>query len=130
MSQETIISRLKSTVPVLTALNVRENVAFWVERLGFTKGIDTEGFASVRRDEIELFICAVDNQLIPDNTQAWVRVSGLELLHAEWAQRISINYGDASGPTMTPIEEQPWGRDFAVRDTAGNCVHFNEPPAR
>jgi hypothetical protein len=125
MSQETTL-RLKSAVPVLTALDVRANAAFWVEKLGFTKGIDTEDFASVRRDEIELFICAVDNQMIPDNTQAWVRVSGLSLLHTEWAQKISMHFSDASGPAMTMIELQPWGRDFAVRDVAGNCVHFNE----
>jgi hypothetical protein len=125
MSQEKTL-RLQSAVPVLTALDVATNATFWVEKLGFTKGIDTEGFASVRRDEIELFICAVNNQMIPDNTQAWVRVSGLTLLHAEWAKKISTHFSDASGPAMTMIESQPWGQDFAVRDVAGNCVHFNE----
>jgi hypothetical protein len=119
-------TRLKSAVPVLTALDVAAALSFWVEKMGFSGSLLDKGFAKIQRDEIELFICSVDSQLVPDNTQAWIRVSGLEQLREEWAQKISTNFCDPSGPAITEITQQPWGRDLAVRDVAGNCVHFNE----
>lgn len=117
--------RLRSAVPVLTALDVAAAAAFWTE-LGFAAELVQDDFAKLRRDDVQIFIAAVRDQVVPDNTQAWVRVSGLAALHAEWARTLSTDWCDASGPAMTPIVDQPWGPDFAVRDAAGNCVHFNE----
>jgi hypothetical protein len=128
MSQEITSPRFKSAVPVLTAMDVSATVNFWVDKLGFSGGIVSEGFAVIHRDEVEIFMTQVNDQLIPDNTQAWFRVSNLEALYEEWSKKISTNFGDTSGPAITPIKEEPWGREFAVRDTAGNCLHFSEAP--
>lgn len=120
------MAAMLSGVPVLTARDVAGTQDFWIEVLGFTEEFRTEEFGGVSRDEVEMFICSVDDQLIPDNTQAWLRVRGIDSLHAEWSSRVSSNYADPSQPAMTEIREVPWGREFGVRDPAGNLVHFSE----
>ncbi|MGM1691900.1 phleomycin/bleomycin binding protein Ble-Sh, partial [Bacillus cereus group sp. BceL183] len=111
-------------VPVLTARDVAGAVEFWTDRLGFSRDFVEDDFAGVVRDDVTLFISAVQDQVVPDNTLAWVWVRGLDELYAEWSEVVSTNFRDASGPAMTEIGEQPWGREFALRDPAGNCVHF------
>nr|5CJ3_A Chain A, Zbm binding protein [Streptomyces pilosus]5CJ3_B Chain B, Zbm binding protein [Streptomyces pilosus] len=117
---------LLSGVPVLAALDVSTTQKFWIEVLGFTEEFLTEDFGGVSRDGVELFICSVEDQVVPDNTQAWLRVRDIDALHAEWSARVSSDYADASHPAMTAIREVPWGREFGLRDPAGNLVHFSE----
>nr|AIW09265.1 GFP/zeocin fusion protein [Cloning vector pTcHS-Nluc/Orange-G/Zr] len=117
-------AKLTSAVPVLTARDVAGAVEFWTDRLGFSRDFVEDDFAGVVRDDVTLFISAVQDQVVPDNTLAWVWVRGLDELYAEWSEVVSTNFRDASGPAMTEIGEQPWGREFALRDPAGNCVHF------
>lgn len=124
-----IQARLRTAIPVLTAVDVATATSFWVDTLGFSGGLVDPQFAIVRRDDIELFLTTVETQLIPDNTQAWIRVSDLESLHQEWAGKVPAHFRETSGAAMTPIQSQPWGREFALRDPAGNCVHFSEIPA-
>nr|ANZ03366.1 BleR-mCherry [Cloning vector Ble-mCherry] len=118
------MAKLTSAVPVLTARDVAGAVEFWTDRLGFSRDFVEDDFAGVVRDDVTLFISAVQDQVVPDNTLAWVWVRGLDELYAEWSEVVSTNFRDASGPAMTEIGEQPWGREFALRDPAGNCVHF------
>ena len=42
--------------PVLTALDVRADVAFWTS-LGFAVGYEDDDFATLTRDGVDLFIC-------------------------------------------------------------------------
>lgn len=118
------MSGLISAVPVLVALDVPRTKSFWVDVLGFEEDFEVEDFAGISRDDVEIFICSVDDQLVPDNTQAWVRCANLDSLHAEWAAHLSLDYSDVSGPAMTQIREVPWGREFGLRDPGGNLVHF------
>ncbi|MFJ6808469.1 bleomycin resistance protein [Streptomyces anulatus] len=120
------MAALVSGVPVLTALDVPATQRFWTEVLGFTEDFRSGEFGGVSRDGVELFICSVEDQVVPDNTQAWVRVRDVDALHAEWSARVSPDYADPGHPAMTPIGEVPWGREFGVRDPAGNLVHFSE----
>ncbi|MFF9118724.1 bleomycin resistance protein [Streptomyces massasporeus] len=116
---------LVSGIPVLTALDVPATQRFWTEVLGFDEEFATEEFGGVSRDGVELFICSVDEQVVPDNTQAWVRVRDIDALHAEWSARVSQDYADPSHPAITALAEVPWGREFGLRDPAGNLVHFS-----
>lgn len=118
------MTRLIGAVPVLTAVDVATDSAFWVERLGFTGGLVDDGFARLRRDDIEIFIAAVSDQVVPDNTMAWLRVTDLDGLHAEWSRLVPADRSE-DGTVVTPISERPWGREFVVIDPAGNCVHVS-----
>lgn len=118
------MGKLTGAVPVLTALDVPGTVEFWTTKLGFSLDFAQDDFASVVRDDVTLFISQVADQVVPDNTLAWVYVRRLDDLYAEWAKVVSTDFADSSGPALTGITDQPWGRDFALRDPAGNCVHF------
>ncbi|MEU5127904.1 bleomycin binding protein BLMA [Streptomyces mobaraensis NBRC 13819 = DSM 40847] len=111
-------------VPVLTAVDVPANVSFWVDTLGFEKDFGDRDFAGVRRGDVRLHISRTEHQIVADNTSAWIEVTDPDALHEEWARAVSTDYADTSGPAMTPVGESPAGREFAVRDPAGNCVHF------
>ncbi|MDW5324879.1 VOC family protein [Plantactinospora sp. KLBMP9567] len=115
---------LLHAIPVLAARDVPADVAFWVNTLGFGLLFSVDGFAGVARDGVQLYISAVDDQAVADGTQAWIGVADLDGLHAEWTVGVPGSFADPSGPAMTEISDRPWGREFAVRDRAGNCVHF------
>jgi hypothetical protein len=123
----TCMPTITQGVPVLTAVDVQANAAFWVDRLGFAGGVVADGFAIVRRDDVEVFMASVQDQLVPDNTMAWLRVRGLDALHASWSGQVPGERGPNG--MITPITEQPWGKEFVVIDPAGNCVHFAEAGA-
>ncbi len=116
--------KFTGAIPVLTAVDVPAGVAFWVGTLGFEEDFADDGFAGIHRGDVQLFISRTEHQLVADNTSAWVEVLGLDELHAQWSRVLSTDYADASGPAMTAVTDTPWGREFAVRDPAGNCVHF------
>lgn len=118
------MAKLTGAVPVLTARNVSETADFWTKKLGFTQEFAEKDFAGVVRDDVTLYISWVEDQVVADNTQAWVSVRGLEKIYAEWAAVVSTDFSRVPGPAMTEISDRPWGREFAVRDPAGNCVHF------
>ncbi|GIJ21045.1 bleomycin resistance protein [Micromonospora lutea] len=120
--------QLLSAIPVLAARDVAANTAFWVNVMGFTLTFSVDGFAGVARDDIKLYIGQVDDQRIADNTQAWLIAADIDALFEELSVVLSTDYEDASQPAMTAITDRPWGREFAVRDQAGNCVHIVAGP--
>jgi hypothetical protein len=76
----------------------------------------------VRRDGVEVFISSVEDQVVPDNAMAWLRVDDVEDLRAQWSGRMPADRA-VDGTLITAISDQPWGREFVVIDPAGNCVH-------
>lgn len=121
------MARMRRAVPVLAAVDVEKNARFWIDRLGFEGGVVADGFAIVRRDDIEVFISSVSDQIVPDNTMAWLRTDDIEALHADWSSRVPTDRS-VDGTLITPITDQPWGREFVVIDPAGNCVHVTPAP--
>lgn len=112
---------LKNAVPVLTAVDFPAAVAFWRDVLGFA-GTDHGQFATLHRDGVDLFISAVDNQVIPDNTMIWIRTDDLSGLYADWSARIAAS--EYAGKTrVVGIQQQPWGEEFVIVDPVGNCIH-------
>jgi catechol 2,3-dioxygenase-like lactoylglutathione lyase family enzyme len=116
-----VVTTLKNAVPVLAAVDFPAAVAFWRDVLGFA-GTDHGQFATLRRDDVDLFIGGVDNQVIPDNTMAWIRTGDVKALYDEWSARIAASpFADKT--RVVAIQEQPWGAEFVIVDPAGNCVH-------
>lgn len=115
---------LTQAVPVLTAVDVEAAARFWGD-LGFEGGVVADGFAILRRDDVELFVSSVTDQVVPDNTMAWLRVRGLDELHADWSRHLPTDR-TVNGTVITPLSDQPWGREFVVVDVAGNCVHLTQ----
>lgn len=123
------MSEMLGAIPVLAAVDMKANVDFWVEALGFTREFETDGFAGLTRDAARVYVSSTPDQLVPDNTMAWVMVRDLDALHAEWAERVPPEDATHPKPAMTPPHDTPWGsREVTVRDPAGNCVHFVDIP--
>lgn len=118
--------RLSMAIPVLTTEDVRATLAWWVGTLGFEEDFAEEDFAGMRRDDVTMYLCHHELRGELNGTQAWVIVTGVDELYAEWSKVVSTDYSDISGPALTGISDQPWGREFALRDPSGNCVHFAE----
>ena len=57
------MAKLTSAVPVLTARDVAGAVEFWTDRLGFSRDFVEDDFAGVVRDDVTLFISAVQDQV-------------------------------------------------------------------
>ena len=57
------------------------------------------------------------------NTMAWLCVRGPDEFHADRSRRLRADR-TVDGTVITPVADQPWGREFIVIDVAGNCDHF------
>jgi catechol 2,3-dioxygenase-like lactoylglutathione lyase family enzyme len=121
--------RLTRTMPVLAAADVLADADFWARVLGFEYAYRHEQLSIVKRDSVQLAIAPVPEAIVAERTQAWVRVRGVESLHADWRRRVRLDEGAGTHPSITLVTAQPWGsRQFTLRDWAGNRVHFAEDP--
>lgn len=109
---------LWATVPVLASLNLEETESFYLERLGFQRGLRADDYLIVARDgcEIHFWLCA--DRRIAQNTSCYVRGDTLAL-HDEFVSR---------GLALEPPQERTWGmRELYVIDPHGNLLKFGEP---
>lgn len=116
--------KFQYAVPTLGAVDVKRAKKFWVKKLGFKEEFGDSQFAGIRSDDVGLFITRVDDPSAPHNIMAWIIVDDVAELHKQWSAVLSTDYAGTDGPAMTGVGDSPMGREFAVRDTEGNCVHF------
>lgn len=110
----------KSAVPILYAQDIGRSVAFYEEKLGFTRAGIYPDYAVLRRDGIEIHLAKCDDRHVIENTQCRVNLAGIDELYAE-CQRHGIVHPNG------PLKTQPWGlREFAVLDFDGNLIKFAE----
>lgn len=122
---------LLAATPALPVRNTADAVAFYRDRLGFEARHVEDGFAIVRRDDIEIHLWAANKPGSPGaephlagTASCRVRVRGLRVL-----------YGELRGQGVVHPNghwaSQPWGDDdFTVLDLDGNAIAFFEPTAR
>ncbi len=118
------MTKLINAVPVLAAVDFPAAVEFWREVLGF-EGTVHGNFATLSRDGVDLFLGEVEEQLIPDNTMAWIRTDDVPGMHTDWSTRIAESRF-ADRIRLADPQQRPWGTEFAIVDPAGNCVHVAE----
>jgi len=114
--------RLTRAVPVLAALDLDGQVAFYRDKLGFALGHVYPDFryAVMKRDDIELHFYGCDDRHIAENTSCYLRVSAIAALWSEYRKR---------GVDVRPLETKPWGMmEFEVIDPDGNLLRFGESP--
>ncbi len=112
--------------PEMPAADLREAIAYYVERLGFelASAVPDGEYAIVERDGVAIHLfrdCSPDGARLHSGVAAHVFVEEIEALYAELAAR---------GAQITQaIERKPWGnRDFRVRDLSENELKFTETP--
>ena len=120
-------TRVLDVNPVIPAKNIAESLAFYREKLGFTKVFDDAGgveesinYAGVARDGLCLHL----QSTVPGQSDATplirIRVENIEPLYEEYVAKGVIS---ANGH----LEEKPWGsKDFGLYDPNGAALVFYE----
>jgi len=118
---------IKRAVPQFLVGNLRDAIAFYEERLGFTTDfVYGDFYASVSRDGAPIHLkCAPRlegeraHRKSGEHLDAYVDVSGVRVLHDELVGR--------GAPIIKPLEDRPWGTvDFYVEDSDGYILCFSE----
>jgi catechol 2,3-dioxygenase-like lactoylglutathione lyase family enzyme len=118
---------IATAAPQFLVANLDESLAFYEQRLGFSRDFIHEDFyASVSRDGATIHLkCAPKleadraHRLAGEHLDAFLSVSGVTELHEELVAR--------GAPITRPLERRPWGtRDFYVVDPDGYILCFSE----
>jgi catechol 2,3-dioxygenase-like lactoylglutathione lyase family enzyme len=131
--------KLSTTVPALPVQNVREAVAFYQRRLGFSVSYADDRFARLIRDEAEVHLWAADDQswrhrenlaeepvrsgaesFIAGTASCRIAVDDVDGLYSELAAAAVLHPKDPGSAVDTA-----WGtREFAALDNEGNLLTF------
>lgn len=112
------MAQIKSTIPVLASLDLAESVAFYTDRLGFTKLSQYEDYAIVARDGAEIHFWACEDRDVAESTSCYIRVADTQQLYEEFVE----NGVSAQEPVV-----RPWGmKELYVIDPHGNLLKFGE----
>ncbi len=115
-----MVKLLKAT-PVLPALNIKETVYFYEQKLGFVVRHQEDEYGIIVRDDVEIHFWKCADKKIPENSSCRVTVEGEDVIYRQ-AKQEAIVHSNAE------IETKPWGmREFAIIDLNGNLVWFLEP---
>ena len=114
--------RLLAAIPWIACRSVRETIAFYETKLGFTTEWtwgDPPTDAGVRRGDARMYLFANPDLAgrIGDSEITLV-VDDVDALYAEHRER--------GAPIAMTIRDEPWGsREYHVRDPAGYLLRFS-----
>jgi uncharacterized glyoxalase superfamily protein PhnB len=115
---------IKCATPMLTVPDIESAVKFYRDTLGFTGGNQTDGWAVVERDGVEVMF-ALPNPHMPVFTGAqftgslyFQMDSGVDDLWAALKDKVTVVYA---------LETFDYGmREFGIRDNNGYVLQFGE----
>lgn len=130
--------RLLQAIPALPAGDVAKSAAFYRDVLGFTLFHHGTGFASLRRDMVEIHLWEANDRRWEERAAQPPIVFGAESFIAGTAScRVMVEDVDALHAELQPrgvlhpnaqLHNQPWGsREFGVCDPDNNLITFYEP---
>ncbi|HUC43633.1 MAG TPA: VOC family protein [Candidatus Sulfotelmatobacter sp.] len=107
-------------IPVLPALDLEATLAFYEANLGFRRHIESEDYAGVERDGIQIHFRLCADPSLPKGSSCRINVSGVDHFYARCEPAGVVPPGGG-------LEAKPWGfREFSVVDPSGNQVVFAE----
>jgi catechol 2,3-dioxygenase-like lactoylglutathione lyase family enzyme len=119
-----VVPELKNVRSVLAVNDLKQSVAFYREKLGFTVDFEVDGWSFLSRGQFRLMLghCpdAVPVRQINDHSWfAYVIVDAIDDLHREFRDRGVAPLRDA--------EDKPWGlREFVVTTPDGHRIAFGQ----
>ena len=109
---------VSSTMLVPAGANLADELAFYVDKLGFSIVWQIETMAGVRRGNVTFNLIVSNEPRWSENASCGIAVMGVDALHDEYTRR-----GVAPGA----LEMKPWGRrEFHVITPSGVCFQFHE----
>ena len=117
MNNGTFVKNLNRVVPILEVSNFKASMDYYQNKLGFRKNWEVDGFGSVSRDQVELFLSCNPNGNF--GCAVYVDVRNIKTLYAELLQR-------GADITMEP-RKQEWGAvEVFVEDPDGHSIRFSQ----
>jgi len=111
-------NRFEKAVPILAVRNMAAAIGYYVDKLGFEKKWewgDPPDFASVRRDQVDLFL-SVEPQGGP-RTWMSIFVQDVDALYETYKKTGAI--------IRKPPADYPWGvREMTIEDLDGHCLRM------
>ena len=113
-------SKLLLGIPVLPSLDIGRTLVFYESKLGFKRHIESDDYAGVERDGVQIHFWLCRDAEIPANSSCRINVSGVDALHAACAAEGIVHEKGGLAP-------KPWGfREFSVVDPDRNLVVLAE----
>ena len=107
-------------IPVLPALDLEATLAFFESKLGFRRHIESEDYAGVERDGIQIHFWLCADPATPAGSSCRINVSDVDHFYARCEPAGIVH-------PKGHLEAKPWGfREFSVVDPSGNLVVFAE----
>jgi hypothetical protein len=117
MSEKRTAQNLSKAVPILDVTNYTASMGYYVQQLGFRKNWDWDGFGSVSRDNVEIFL-----SLNPEGklgTSMTVFVKDVASLHREFIDR--------NASIIMEPKKMKWGViELRVEDLDGHMIRFTQ----
>jgi uncharacterized glyoxalase superfamily protein PhnB len=115
--------KFNGLVPVLWVANIEQTIAFYRDVLGFECANQTEGWACLVKNDVEVMISLPNKHESFDKLgftgSLYFQIDDVEDLWKQLKDRSSIVY---------PIEDFSYGmREFAIRDNSGYILQFGQP---
>ena len=106
--------------PIFRVSDLSASIKYYTVKLGFKLnwGNEEAGFASVKRDKFDLFLCQGDQGNF--GTWVWVGVSDAAALYEE--------YQKSGGKIRHPPTNYAWAYEMQVEDLDGNVLRFGSEP--
>ncbi len=115
---------LHRAIPKLAVGDIPTAVAFYEHQLGFTRVFQTDDYASMKRDAVEVNLWKCDDKYIAEHTACRIEVEHIDALYTEYSARNLIHPHGA-------LQVQPWGtKEFTVLDHDGNGLTFVQQEAQ
>ncbi|MCB9895242.1 MAG: VOC family protein [Planctomycetes bacterium] len=116
------MAALLKGIPVLPAGDLNQTLSFYKEKLGFSQTFQMDGYAGLKRDNVELHFTAVPAdvaKVVAEQTMCRFNVKDVDGLYNEYQKHDGVIHPNGA------IADKPWGsREFAVLDPSGVCLTF------
>jgi hypothetical protein len=89
--------------------------------LGFTINWDSGGYVGFQKDECRFILQHFDRREFAENFMLSVKVADIHSFSDEVASKQLV---EKYGIKITPVTQQPYGKEVTVIDRAGVCWHF------
>ena len=110
---------IQKIIPVLPALNIKETIMFYENKLGFTT-YNLGGYVVMKKDDIEIHFFLCTDKYLCENSRCYIKVTDVECLYSELSAADIINL-------KGKLKDAPGGlKEFSVRDNNGNLLYFGE----
>lgn len=115
--------RMVLAVPILPCVDVEDTIAFYENRLGFTRDWvwgDPATDGGVRHGDVQIFFMRnADLSIGARDRELMLFVEDVDALHAEHVRR--------GAPMTEALRDEPWGlREYSVVDPQGHRLRFAE----